>query len=438
MIPFPGAQGHAIPMMELARMLAKQGLKITIVNTKHGHHLFAGDNYKSILGENIHLVPLPEHSEQDSSGAVAHTMHTMPGIIEKLIEKLNGSAPEGEKISCIIADRTLGWAMELGKKIGVKRAIFMATAAAVFAITLNIPRLIDDGVIDEEGTPKKNQDIQLSPSMPCLNIFDFPWVRFTDLKLRKVVFEMIVRNNRATELAEWMVCNSTQNLEPGAFDSTPFLPIGPLLRSNRELYPDVSNCLKWLDQQPATSVIYAAFGSTSVFSHTQFKEIALGLELTHKPFLLVVRPGTVNDSEDVYPEGFMKRVGGRAKIVEFAPQMEVLNHPSIACFVSHCGWNSTMEGVSGGVPFLCWPYFGEQFANQSYICDVWKVGLRIEKDDEIGIVTKEEIKNKVEQLVGDAIFRERALSLQEETINSIKEGGSSFKNRNKFVEWIKA
>ncbi|KAL8234046.1 hypothetical protein R6Q59_020146 [Mikania micrantha] len=47
------------------------------------------------------------------------------------------------------------------------------------------------------------------------------------------------------------------------------------------------------------------------------------------------------------------------KVVSWAPQQEVLNHPSVACFMSHCLCNSTMEWVSNGVPFLCWPYFAE-------------------------------------------------------------------------------
>ncbi|KAK1352353.1 hypothetical protein POM88_053292 [Heracleum sosnowskyi] len=74
-------------------------------------------------------------------------------------------------------------------------------------------------------------------------------------------------------------------------------------------------------------------------------------------------------------------------MVSWTPQVKVLRHPSIACFLSHCGWNSTSEGVSNGVPFLCWPYFADQFLNQTYICDVWKVGLRCDKD-ETGIVSK--------------------------------------------------
>lgn len=178
------------------------------------------------------------------------------------------------------------------------------------------------------------------------------------------------------------------------------------------------DCLSWLDQQPVCSVIYAAFGSLTIFYQTQFQELALGLELTKNPFLWVLRPGMTN--EEAHRQEFEGRIGCRGKIVSWAPQEKVLSHPSVACFMSHC-WNSTTEGLSNGVPFLCWPYFVDQFLYESYICDVWKVGLGFEKD-ETGIIRKDEIKNKAEQLLGDINYKARAVDLKEKIINSVQDG----------------
>ncbi|GKB03721.1 UDP-glycosyltransferase 83A1-like protein [Tanacetum coccineum] len=91
-----------------------------------------------------------------------------------------------------------------------------------------------------------------------------------------------------------------------------------------------------------------------------------------------------------------------------------------------------MEGVSSGVPFLCWPYFYDQFLDATYICDFWKTGLRLNKDD-TGIVTREEIKNKVEQLFRNDKIKQNALNLKER----VKEGNSSSKNLRNFVDWVK-
>lgn len=111
-------------------------------------------------------------------------------------------------------------------------------------------------------------------------------------------------------------------------------------------------------------------------------------------------------------------------------------HPSVACFLSPCGWNSTTEGKSNGVPFLCWPYFGDQFCNQSYICDIWKVGLG-SNQDESGIIRQGEIKNKVEQLLGDETYKARALDLKEKVANDVIKHGCSDKNLNNIIEGMK-
>lgn len=293
------------------------------------------------------------------------------------------------------------------------------------------------------GTIINKNMIQLSPTMPAMDPAEFAWARIGDRDTQKVIFDLIVTTAKFVKLADWIVCNSSDELEPGTFTLFPkFVPIGPLLASNRlakqagYFWPEDSTCLAWLDQQPPCSVIYVAFGSFTVFDQTQFQELALGLELTNRPFLWVVRPDITVDTEDAYPIGFKERIGTRGQIVGWAPQQKVLCHPSVACFLSHCGWNSTMEGVSNGLPFLCWPYFADQLLNESYICDVWNIGLGFNKDKR-GIITQAEIKKKVDRLLGDMTFKERALDLKENTMMSIKEGASSNKNFSSFIEWMK-
>ena len=104
--------------------------------------------------------------------------------------------------------------------------------------------------------------------------------------------------------------------------------------------------------------------------------------------------------------------------------------------MSHCGWNSTMEGVSNGVPFLCWPYFADQFLNKTYICEIWKTGLGLNKDN-TGIVTRGEIESKVEQLLSNNIVKENAFNLQEKVAKSVRAGKSSNKNLCNFIDWVK-
>jgi UDP:flavonoid glycosyltransferase YjiC (YdhE family) len=92
--------------------------------------------------------------------------------------------------------------------------------------------------------------------------------------------------------------------------------------------------------------------------------------------------------------------------------------------------------VLHGVPFLCWPYFADQFCNQSYICNVWGTGVKLCRDEQ-GVVTKEEIESKVARLLEDGEIKARAAAWKHKTSASIAEGGSSYQNLLKLVNLLR-
>lgn len=443
-IPFP-AQGHVNPLMLLSRKIVKHGFKITFVNTDFNHNRVVGA-LDSLMDSNISLVSIPDglgpEDDRNELGKLCEAMlRTMPEKLEELINYINASNGD-DKISCIVADAAgMGWAIEVGIKMGIKRAFFWPGTAASLALQFSIPRLLDDGIINSDGIPTQRQMIQPLPGMPVMDTAYIPWIRIGDSTCQKIVFKYILQYMQTLKLGDWWLCNTVPELEPVTFSLAPkLLPIGPLTSSEHiedsvgQFWQVDHSCLNWLDQQPPCSVLYVAFGSFTVFEPTQFQELALGLELTNRPFLLVVRLDIVDWSKTAYTNEIQ---GTRGKIVGWAPQTKVLNHPSIACFISHCGWNSTIEGGSNGVPFLCWPYFADQFLDRIYICDVWKVGLGFELDEN-GIVLREEVKRKVDQLLGDESIRVRSLKLKKMLMNNISDNGQSSKNFNNFIQWLKA
>lgn len=444
-IPYP-AQGHVIPMIELSQRLVNHGLKVTFVNTETNHELVTSTWIeKERFRDLIHMVSIPDGLEswEDRSELDKLTesiLKSMPDKLEELIDTINKKGTH--KVICVIADGCVGWAIRVAKKMGIRRAVFWPASVASLAPSLSYRKLIDDGVIDNNGIPLQDQMIQLSPTMPPIKPANLPWTSVGDPVNTKAVFKITVEAAEAVTMTEWVTCNSANELEPAAFSMYPkMLPIGPLLASHRladqagQFWQEDSTCLTWLNRSPAGSVIYIAFGSFTVLHQSQFEELALGLELSNRPFLWVVRPGLTKETTVTYPDGYMERILTSGKIVSWAPQQKVLAHPSIACFLSHCGWNSTLEAVTNGVPFLCWPYISDQFNNQTYICDIWKNGLGFNKNEE-GIITREEIKSKLEQLLGDKTFKANALDLKEKATNGIKKCGSSHKNLGIFVDWI--
>ncbi|XP_054778095.1 UDP-glycosyltransferase 83A1-like [Prosopis cineraria] len=447
-IPFP-VLGHVNPLMQFSEVLAKHGCKVTFLNTEFSqkrvmaaaassshHHQHSKNNSL------IKTVTLPDGLSEDDDRSkpiefIQSVKSTMPGKLPKLIEDVNNGEGQDSKISCIVVSMNMGGALEVAQKLGIKGAVLFPASATSMASVACVQRLIDDGIIDPEtGLPIKNEEIQLSPDMPLMDPAKFAWTT-----LGKSFFgPMLQEAQTLISLGQWWLCNTTYELEPGALSISPkFLPIGPLLpdeqNSSSSFWQEDQTCLDWLDQQPPRSVIYVSFGSLAVMDPSQFKELALGLDLLDRPFLWVVRPSNTNkpNGSYVFPEGFK---GEKGKIINWAPQKKVLNHPSVACFVSHCGWNSTMDGVCSGVPFLCWPFFSDQFEDKEYVCNVWKIGLGFEKDEN-GVITREEIKEKVEKLIGDEEIRERSLKWKKMVMDNVAEGGRSSDNLKKFINWTK-
>ncbi|RVW95045.1 UDP-glycosyltransferase 88F4 [Vitis vinifera] len=194
--------------------------------------------------------------------------------------------------------------------------------------------------------------------------------------------------------------------------------IGPLIADTGE---DESNssgnktrhgCLSWLDTQPSQSVVFLCFGSKGTFSPAQMKEIANGLERSGKRFLWVVKnPPSTDKSKRIavtadvdlnvlMPEGFLERTKDRGMVVKsWAPQVAVLNHPSVGGFVTHCGWNSVLEAVVAGVPMVAWPLYAEQHLNKAALVEVMKMAIGVEQMDEDMFVSGAEVERRVRELM---------------------------------------
>ncbi|MCO5547255.1 hypothetical protein L7F22_000700 [Adiantum nelumboides] len=210
----------------------------------------------------------------------------------------------------------------------------------------------------------------------------------------------------------------------------------PVSRLGVSAYEEDCSWLQWLDGKESASVLYIAFGSEAKIVKDEMQELAHGLEASGKSFLWIIRPGSVVDENSigtVLPEGFQERMRERGQIVSWAPQMDVLAHPSIGGFLSHCGWNSTLETLWLGVPILGWPQRADQGVNKRFIEEQWKVGIVVEKHE--GGVTRSSSEKAIRALMqeGGALVRERVKETQKLLCKTVQEGGSSQRNLDTFV-----
>ncbi|KAE8703952.1 UDP-glycosyltransferase 74C1 [Hibiscus syriacus] len=197
--------------------------------------------------------------------------------------------------------------------------------------------------------------------------------------------------------------------------------------------PNVSACMNWLSGKPKDSVVYVSFGSYASLRIEQTAELASALKESDVYFLWVVR----ETEKAKLPYNFIEETREKGLVVSWCPQLEVLSHESVGCFLTHCGFNSVLEALSLGVPMLAMPEWTDQPTNAKHIEDVWGIGIRARSNEE-GIVRRETIKECIRELVTEAgekgkEIKNNSSKWKNLAKQAVDEGGSSDKNIDEFI-----
>ncbi|KAL2905714.1 UDP-glycosyltransferase 71A15 [Bienertia sinuspersici] len=237
-------------------------------------------------------------------------------------------------------------------------------------------------------------------------------------------------------------------------------PVGPILQPNnksrggsQEQADEEHSIMQWLDNQPSSSVVFLCFGSMGTFHESQVKEMANGIENSGHRFLWSLRkrpiegkvwvPNKQETFVEALPDGFLERTADRGKIIGWAPQVSILGHSSVGGFVSHCGWNSTLESLWFGVPIAAWPLYAEQQLNAFELVKELGLAVDIRMDYRHDYKTKmqnftvtaEEVENGVNKLMSlDEEGKDKYREMRDKSRKALEEGGSSHKWLRHFIE----
>ncbi|KAL3031411.1 hypothetical protein AAZX31_02G028200 [Glycine max] len=166
----------------------------------------------------------------------------------------------------------------------------------------------------------------------------------------------------------------------------------------------------------------------------QVEEVAWGLKESGVSFLWVLR----ESEHGKLPLGYRELVKDKGLIVTWCNQLELLAHQATGCFVTHCGWNSTLESLSLGVPVVCLPQWADQLPDAKFLDEIWDVGVW-PKEDEKGIVRKQEFVKSLKVVMEGERSREirrNAHKWKKLAREAVAEGGSSDNHINQFVNHL--
>ncbi|XVF41554.1 hypothetical protein PTKIN_Ptkin01aG0288800 [Pterospermum kingtungense] len=464
------AHGHLIPTVDMARLFARHGVKVTIVTSPLNSLLFANMiQREKELGFDIRTqaikfpaaeVGLPEGCEnvsfitsQEMTLKFIKAVYLLQQPLQQLLEEL--------RPDCLVADWMFPWATDIASKVGIPRLVFHGTSCFAHCVADSLKR--------HEPFKKVASESEL---------FDVPGlpdqIKMTSLQLPDYVKETgeteckrTMNESIETELTSYgVLVNSFHELEPAYTKHYTNVMgrkawfIGPvsLCNKNNKDKAERGNatsineheCLKWLDSKKPNSVLYICFGSIFRTSAAQLNELAKGLEASEQHFIWVIRKVNDEDKEDWLPEGFEERMEGKGLIVRgWAPQVLILDHEAVGGFMTHCGWNSTIESITAGVPMVTWPQCAEQFYNEKLVTEVLKIGVGVgakvwsrwtDNSTTEFKVTMEDIERAVTRvMVGEEAkeMRNRVKELENMARKVVEEGGSSYSDLNALLDELR-
>ncbi|KAJ7541820.1 hypothetical protein O6H91_10G078300 [Diphasiastrum complanatum] len=491
LFPFP-AQGHMIPLMQLGNVLAFKGLIITFVCAEHRVPLMQEAEYRGQYHPNLRIVTLPdavppgEHGVDEGTDSVTWSItgtqkmvDPFKILISDLIQSTNsdGGSSSSPPLG-IISDYALSWTQDVADEFSIPRYIFFPSAASGLLFMFYVPTLVAKGQLplspslgdDREAATKEESYIYV-PGLPPVRKRDVSsaWQATSQQWLQR----FSLRNAERLHEAAGILVNSFCALDADAIIALRSSLVNPKMVSVRTVGPllprvffdnhtfsscspqdgtleaSQSRCLHWLDTQRTSSVIYISFGSIVLPSFAQIHELALGLEASKQPFVWVLRQPSSTASRycsspeqlsSLLPEGFQLRTEKQGLILSvWAPQLLILSHPSTAAFLTHCGWNSTLESVTRGLPMLGMPFFADQMMNCRMLVDQLQIAAEIPKGDD-GLARRDAVSNAVTLVMGSAgeAMRQRAKELRDAAKQAVMdEHGCSHNNLTTFVDEIR-
>ncbi|KAG5543253.1 hypothetical protein RHGRI_016106 [Rhododendron griersonianum] len=451
-LPSPG-MGHIIPLFQLAkRLVTHHRLRVTFLVITTADPVPAAQNNllrSDAVPSGLRVVDLPPVDVSELLAGVPPGLTPLCVMVEHSLRRHLRPVLLGlDGVTAVVIDLFCTQAFEICGELSIPVYSFFTGSTALLAFSLYLPTLDRETEGEFVDLP---EPVQVPGCRPVRTEDLLDQVRVRKSDEYKWFFLHVSRLYKAAGI----FANTWKDLEPVtllALKENPFFlniptppvhPIGPVVKEEEPYTESDKEVLTWLDKQKPDSVLFVALGSGGTLSSKQLTELAFGLELSQQCFILVARTpndatamgtfysaGGIEDDPIAYlPEGFVKRTEGVGLVVKsWAPQVAVLRHASTGGFLSHCGWNSTLESVLHGVPMITWPLYAEQRMNATQLAVEAGVAAKPTVEPWREVVGREEIERVVRAVMeGEEgkVIRRRAKELRDSARVALDSGGSS-------------
>ncbi|GAU20358.1 hypothetical protein TSUD_338400 [Trifolium subterraneum] len=466
------AQGHMNPMMDIAKILAQHhNVNVTIVTTPQN-----ASRFSSILSRYLHIqvIQIQFPSKEFGLPDGCENLDMLPSLgtasnffiatkflqqeVEKQFEELTISP------TCIISDMCLPYTIHIARKFNIPRISFVGASCFYLLVVyhLYVTNMNETMANNENeyfvlpGIPDK---IEMTIAQAGVGFKGEAWKQFNDdiLEAEMGTYGILMNSFEELEPTYAREYNKVKHdkvwcIGPVSLSNTDYLDKFQRGNKNKDSIDDEWKHMKWLDSHKEGSVIYANLGSLCNITPTQMIELGLALEATKRPFIWVIRDGNHIEALEKWVEesGFEGRINGRGLVIKgWAPQLLILSHLSTGGFLTHCGWNSTIEAICAGVPMVTWPLFADQFLNETLAVEILKVGVKIgvesplkwgEEEESSVLVKKEAIISGIVRLMDESSEskqrRKKIRELANMAKKAVEKDGSSDSNVTLFIQDI--
>ncbi|XP_051148867.1 zeatin O-glucosyltransferase-like [Andrographis paniculata] len=443
MVPLP-AQGHLNQLLHLSRLIAAYSIPVHYVSTAahlrqaklrlHGWHPatvhfhdFPIPKFESPIPDPNAAIKFPSHLQPLFRTAASHLRQPLAALVRRL-------ALSSRRVA-VIHDSVMSSAVQDVAAVPNAECYTFHPISAFCAFWYFYDSL-------QKPFPVDNVDAQLVPSLQdCFPSEFLDLVQSEQIHLRSSSGNLF-NSCRITEgpfldLIDKLFEHENQ-LKCWALG--PFNPvvINPPENGSRHA------CLKWLDGQAPKSVVYVSFGTTVSLPEEQIAAVAAGLEESGLKFVWALRDADRGELEMDCGNGRIKdlKLGFSERgilVRDWAPQLEILRHPAIGGFLSHCGWNSCTESLSAGVAVAAWPMHSDQPRNAVLMTEVLKVGV-VARDwaERREIVPAGRVSAALRRLMEDEALRRRAEEVGVSVRDAVlREGGATRREMDAFVTHIR-